>query len=180
MTPVAVLHEEQGCLPVVAGGDFEAYWAGLPRGVAHIGARAGLFHPLTSYSLPMAVKTAIAIAHAPDLSGHAPEAAMRRHACKHWRAMGFYRLLAKMLFGAGAPNQRYRMMAHFYTRTEPLIARFYAGQMQVTDRLRLFAGRPPVSITKALAAMLGGGYPLSDLGADHGVPANGLEAGEMT
>ena len=180
MTPVAVLHEEQGCLPVVGDGDFAAYLAGLPQGIAQIGARAGLFHPLTSYSLPVAVRTALAIAHAPDLSGAALAAAMRAHGAAHWRDMGFYRMLAKMLFAAGQPDERYRMMAHFYTLPENVIARFYAGRMTLLDRFRLFAGRPPVSIAKALAALLRRGYPLADLGADLGVPPSGPGAGEMT
>ena len=51
-------HEEAGVLPVVMGGDFDAYWRSGGVGVAKAGMRAGLFHPTTGYSLPDAVRTA--------------------------------------------------------------------------------------------------------------------------
>ena len=56
------LREERGALPVVIGGDFEGYWASGGAQVAKAGMRAGLFHPLTGYSLPDAVKAADAVA----------------------------------------------------------------------------------------------------------------------
>ncbi|WP_239506642.1 lycopene cyclase family protein, partial [Serratia marcescens] len=39
-----VVREEGGALPVVMGGDFEAYWQAGGNKVAKAGARAGLFH----------------------------------------------------------------------------------------------------------------------------------------
>ncbi|RYY38867.1 MAG: lycopene cyclase, partial [Sphingomonadales bacterium] len=66
-----VIREEAGVLAVAMGGDFEGYWRSGGDGLAKAGVRGGLFHPLTSYSLPDAVRTAALIAAAPDLSGAA-------------------------------------------------------------------------------------------------------------
>ncbi|HWU01749.1 MAG TPA: lycopene beta-cyclase CrtY, partial [Novosphingobium sp.] len=128
-----VLREETGCLPVVAGGDFAAFWAAGEAGVARIGVRAGLFHPLTGYSLPVAVETALMIAALPDLSANALHAACTQRAHAHWRAGAYYRMLARMLFAAPAPQQRWRVFAHFYRLDEALIERFYGGRMRWRD-----------------------------------------------
>src|SRR5690606_19118160 len=49
----AVLREETGVLPVIAEGDFDAFWPDRPELPARAGARAALVHPLTSYTLPI-------------------------------------------------------------------------------------------------------------------------------
>jgi len=59
-----------------------------------------------------------------------------------------------MLFGAANPPERYRILQRFYRLPAPLIARFYAGRSTLADRLRILAGRPPVSLRRALAAMM--------------------------
>ncbi|MDE1916344.1 MAG: lycopene beta-cyclase CrtY [Sphingomonadales bacterium] len=166
---VDVMGEEQGCLPVVAGGDGEAFLnAGGQSGVARIGARAGLFHPLTSYSLPSAVTMALAIARASSFAPEALTALCEQAARQHWRAGTYFRLLARMMFAAGPPDQRHRIFARFYAQGEGLIARFYAGRMTMWDRARLLIGKPPVPLRGAMAALLGGGAPLAALGAPDG------------
>jgi lycopene beta-cyclase len=163
-----VLGEEQGCLPVVAGGDPAALFD-APDGVARIGTGAGLFHPLTGYSLPMAAQVAAMLANQPDLSGRALAAATQDFARRHWRKGAYYRLLARMAFGAARPEQRYRVFERFYTLSPRLIERFYAGRSTWLDRLRILAGKPPVSVLAAIRCLLGGGIPLAqldDLGAN--------------
>ena len=60
-----VLQEETGVLPVITGGDFAAYRASLEEPeVVLAGARGGFVHPLTSYTIPVAVENALAIADA--------------------------------------------------------------------------------------------------------------------
>jgi len=44
--------------------------------------------------------------------------------------------------------------------TEPLIERFYAGRSTALDKLRVLTGKPPVPISRGLAALLGKGAPL--------------------
>jgi lycopene beta-cyclase len=158
----ATSREETGVLPVVAKGEFDLFWpVGDP--LARIGARAALFHPLTSYSLPTAVRTALALAAMPDLSGPALAKASRDIARGHWQSGGTYRILARMLFGAAAPDMRAPILERFYRLPEPLIERFYAGRSSAADKLRILAGKPPVPVMAALAALAGRGRPLASL-----------------
>jgi lycopene beta-cyclase len=148
----AVTRDESGVLPVVTGGDFDTFWPATDT-LARAGVRAGLFHPLTSYSLPDAVR------FASWLSRKAPLGAELGHATRdlartHWRRGRFDRLLARMLFKAADPADRYRVLERFYRLPAPLIARFYAGQSTLGDRVRILAGRPPVAVGRAIRAML--------------------------
>jgi lycopene beta-cyclase len=150
-----VAREEGGVLPVAIGGDFDAYWqAGGPQ-VPKAGMRAGLFHPLTSYSLPDAVRTAMLVANAGDLTGKALHDLLYRYARLTWRKRRFYRMLAAMLFKAAEPAERYRVLERFYRLDEGLIGRFYAGQSTLADRARIVSGKPPVPIGRAIRAIRG-------------------------
>ena len=150
------VRRETGVLPVVIGGDFEAYWTGGGRGVPKAGVRAGLFHPTTGYSLPDAVRTAAAVAAARDLSAPALHDLLHGLAARAWRGRGFYRMLDRMLFHAAEPAERYRVLRHFYRQDAALIARFYAARTTAFDGLRILSGRPPVPVGRAIAALSGG------------------------
>lgn len=152
-----VVREEGGALPVVMGGDFEAYWQAGGNKVAKAGSRAGLFHPLTSYALPDAVRTALLVSAASDLSGAALHRLLHDFARSTWRRRRFYRMLAAMLFKAAEPQERYRILQRFYRLDPQLIGRFYAGHSTLFDQLRLVSGKPPVPIGRALAAIRGAG-----------------------
>lgn len=147
-----VSRDEAGVLPVVMGGDFDAFWP-LSDPVARGGVRAGLFHPLTSYSIPDAVRFAIWLAREAPL-GTGLGQATRELARRHWEGGSFDRLLARMLFKAADPPERYRVLERFYRLPPPLIARFYAGSSTWGDRIRILAGKPPVPIGRAVAAMM--------------------------
>lgn len=160
------LGSEVGVLPVIAGGDFPRYRASLgDPGVVHAGARGGFVHPLTSYTLPLAVANALAIAGAARRPARELAALIEQRARKHWSATGFYRALGRMVFGAAEPDQRYRIFERFYRLPEPLIERFYAARSTPADKLRILAGRPPVPVHRALGALLGKGAPLVHDGA---------------
>ncbi len=159
----AVLREEAGVLPVVAAGNFARFWPDPRKSPARAGARAGLLHPLTSFSLPLAVRLAINLANLPEVTGAALAAASYSHARAHWRRGGFYRMLSTMLFGAASPKRRYKVLERFYFLPPGLIERFYAGRSSWADRARILIGRPPVKIAAALASLSGGGLPLSSL-----------------
>lgn len=148
----SVARQESGVLPVVMGGDFDAFWPAADR-VARGGVRAGLFHPLTSYSLPDAVRFACWLSREAPIDERLG-AATRALAKAHWRRGRFDRLLARMLFRAADPPQRYRILERFYRLPEPLIGRFYAGRSTNGDRLRILAGKPPVPVARALGAMM--------------------------
>lgn len=152
-TGARVIHDETGVLPVVHGGDFARFWP-ADDPVARAGARAGLFQPMTGYSLPDAVRFACAVADRWPMDGAALACFSRQWAANHWRRGGYYRLLGKMLFGAAAPAMRWRIFARFYRLPEPLIGRFYSGRSTQADRLRILCGRPPVPIRSAMRALL--------------------------
>lgn len=159
-----VLYEETGALPVIAGGAFERFWAsGDPHLPARAGTRAGLVHPLTSYSLPDAVRFAVHLCSLDNLGAERLGRISHEWVANHWREGRFYRMLTKMLFGASAPHERWRMLARFYRLPEPLIERFYAGRSTPADKARVLAGKPPVPVLRALAALAGRGRPLADL-----------------
>jgi lycopene beta-cyclase len=147
---------ETGVLPVIIGGDFDAYWRSTGEGTAKAGMRAGLCHPTTGYSLPDAVRLAAAIVRAPDLSPQALAQLTREHAEWAWHRRGFYRMLDAMLFRAAEPAQRYRVLERFYRLPEPLIGRFYAAESSALDKLRILTGKPPVPIGRAVRAILKG------------------------
>ena len=106
------------------------------------------------------------------VSGAALASASYGYARTHWRQGSFHRMLTRMLFGAGEPQNRFRMLERFYRLPQPLIERFYAGRSTAADMLRILAGKPPVPVTGAIASLLGGGRPLADLApANPGAPA---------
>ena len=160
-----VIASETGILPVITGGDFAAYLSAISiPGVAIAGARGGFTHPLTSYTVPIAVENARYIAKEigkdTQISGAQFAPLIERRAKAHWRKTRFYRMLGKMLFLAANPAQRDRIFALFYTRPQPLVERFYRAQSNWKDRLRILSGRPPVSIRSAMKALASGGKQL--------------------
>ena len=163
-----VLREESGILPVIGAGDFSKFWpkpSGDPAcGPARAGVRAALVQPLTSYSLPDAVRFAIYLSSLPNLSGAALTAASYDYARPHWQQGRFYRMLTRMLFGAGKPDQRVRMLERFSRLPPSLIERFYSGRSTLADKARLLAGKPPVPIGGAIKAIAGRGQPLVGAG----------------
>jgi len=124
--------------------------------IGKIGMAAGLFQPMTGYSLPDAVRTASLVAALPSLEVHALHDALKAHAEAAWRSRGYYRLLARMLFRAAMPAERYRMLERFYGLDGKLIARFYAGQSTALDKARILCGKPPVPIGRAMRVILEG------------------------
>ncbi|RJX68101.1 lycopene cyclase [Tsuneonella suprasediminis] len=152
---------ETGVLPVITGGNFAAFQAAHRiDGVAVAGTRGGFMHPLTSYSLPFAVETALAIARDADLPGVQLAAMLEGRARQHWSRTRFYRQLGRMLFRAGSAEERWRIFARFYRLPRPLIERFYAAQTTRLDRARVLCGKPPVPVMGALAALVGQGRAL--------------------
>lgn len=159
-----VLSEEHGVLPVVAGGDFDAFWRSTGGAVARAGTRAGLFQAVTSYSLPDAVRFALALARQDDLNGPALASFSEQWSRRHWKRSAYMRSLAAMLFAAAEPAMRYRVLERFYRLDRQLIERFYAGRLTALDKARILVGKPPVPIGKAIGVLTGLGarpQPLS-------------------
>ena len=157
-----IIGHETGVLPVITGGSFAAYQAQQRvNGVAMAGARGGFVHPLTSYTLPFAVETALAIAADADLPGVQMAAMVEQRARRHWARTRYYRMLGSMLFGAAKPDRRYRIFEHFYRLNEGLVERFYAARSTFPDKARILSGKPPVPVGKAITALITPGRPLA-------------------
>ncbi|MEM9422402.1 MAG: lycopene cyclase family protein [Pseudomonadota bacterium] len=153
----AVLREEAGILPIVLDGNIEDYWSFLRAGPAPIGLRAGLFHPVTGYSVAEAVTLtdhiAWLLANDPTMDTAKMSHAIEVYAKKRWKQHSFYRILNRMLFRAAKPQQRYVVLERFYGLPTPLISRFYAGNSRLVDQARILAGKPPVPIGAAIKAL---------------------------
>ncbi len=149
----SLVREEQGHLPIMLAGDFPAYWQARDNQPC-CGLRAGLFHATTGYSLPHAVALADAIASSAEFSAAAVFSVIHRYALHQWHAQRFFRTLNRMLFLAGDADKRWQVMQRFYSLNEGLIARFYAGQLNLTDKARILAGKPPVPVGEAMLAIL--------------------------
>lgn len=150
-----VLREEAGVLPVLMGGNLERYWVSGSSRVAKLGGRGSFFHPTTSYSLPDAVRNAVLLCEQEDIDGDALHALFHTRAKALWKERSFYRMLDRMLFRAAKPDERYKIFERFYTLAQPIIERFYAGESTAGDRMRILAGKPPVSVGRALKAIGG-------------------------
>lgn len=149
-----VVQRERGVLPVALGGDIAAFWAEADPQVPQLGMRSALFHPTTGYSLPEAARSAELIAGASRLDSRTVAALVRERSLQLWRRRGFYRALNRMLFLAADPGDRYRVLERFYRLPQPLVERFYAARLTMGDKLRILTGRPPVSMRRAMAALV--------------------------
>jgi lycopene beta-cyclase len=145
--------EEEGVLPIVLGGDIDAFWHRGPADVPRSGMRAALFHPTTGYSLLEAVRLADELVRQPELTSEWLYPWTRSRSLLLWRRFGYFRLLNRMLFRAAEPQLRYRIFERFYGLSEGLIQRFYAGQLRWSDKLRILIGRPPVPLRRALRSL---------------------------
>lgn len=137
LTVRKVLREERGVLPMPwRDPDFDLAARPLQAGYG-----AGLFHPVTGYSFPLAIRFALALASSdPRSLERSPLAAFAR---SHAAQRPFLRLLARLLFKAFSPSERFRVLEHFYRLPAPVIERFYAAELRPLDRARIFFGPPP-------------------------------------
>ena len=147
------LREEQGVLPITLAGDIAGFCADF-KGQPCSGLRAGFFHCTTGYSLPHAVRLADWIAQQNNLNADTLAREISALAYRAWRRQRFYRLLNRMLFLAGKPQDRWRVMQRFYGLSEGLIRRFYSGDSSSGDKLRVLIGKPPVPVNEAMRAAL--------------------------
>ena len=169
----SILAEEQGVLPVVSGGDFAKFWSAVDQsgdrsgdqGIARVGTRAGLFHALTSYSVPDAINLALALAHHSDPIGEQLAPFTQDWAKQHWQKGRYYRALSALLFDAAVPSERYRVLQRFYSFDGSLIERFYAGRSTIFDKARVLIGKAPLPVSRAIGVLSGLGAQPSLLNA---------------
>jgi lycopene beta-cyclase len=114
-------------------------------GPLRIGYRGDFFHPVTGYSLPLAVRVARVLASAGTAVEMARALASLSRQLAPQRRFGC--LLNRLLFGAMRPNARWTALERFYRLPEATIARFYASRTTAFDRMRFLLGRPPVGVS---------------------------------
>ena len=133
-----VAREEAGVLPMPwVGGGVRVPDAGpIPVGYA-----GGWCHPATGYSLPVAVRVALALAAAPP---HEARSALRRLARRIVPRQRFARFLNRLLFTLVVPEQRWQVFRRLY-RAVPYASlnRFYALDFGPLDAARMVVGWPP-------------------------------------
>lgn len=134
-----ILSEESGALPL-------PFRAPKSNPGFAIGAAAGIFHPVTGYTVPHTVRQIEA------LFENKIDRRVNLASCqKEIRAeMKFFYFLNRMLFRSADPEARHRVLERFYRLPEPLIQNFYAGKLSLAQKFRLLAGRPPVPVGRAL------------------------------
>ncbi|MBK8481728.1 MAG: lycopene beta-cyclase CrtY [Proteobacteria bacterium] len=146
----AVTREEMGVLPMPMQEQSDP-----PRAAAaQIGYAGGFFHPATGYSLPIALRVALALAEALPREAERALAALRRSYADQAR---FARRLNALLFRCFPDDAMRNVFERFFGLPEALINRFYRLEMTRADRARILLGRPPegISLRKALA-LIGG------------------------
>jgi len=148
-----IVHREKGVLPVVCNGAFGEYWRSTGA-VPKAGVRAGQFHPVTGYSLPDAVRSALFIAGHADLTGEDLHGRLFARAAQRWRETSYYRMLDSMMFYGAGTEDRYKILERFYQLSPALISRFYAGRSRWTDKLRIVSGKPPIPVGRGLKAIV--------------------------
>jgi len=138
-----VLRRETGVLPLPAAADAPPVSSyGRPLAVGY---RGGFFHPVTGYSLPLAVRTARALAGVRTAAE--AHAAVEALAATLEPQRRFGHLLNRLTFEALPPAARRGAFERFYRLPAPIIARFYASRSTVADRARILLGRPPAGIS---------------------------------
>jgi lycopene beta-cyclase len=148
---------ESGVLLIPLDGrwqDLRAESPAMEQEIPCSGVRGGLFHAVTGYSLPHAVRFADRFCR---LDAFTTEAALRfaQELCDmHWRNGAFMRTLNRLLFMAARPKERYRIFEAFYRHPQAMISRFYAGALTPMDRIRLFSTKPPVPVHRAVMSVL--------------------------
>ena len=141
---------QAGKIPIVLGGDFEAYWRSSGPGIAKAGLRAGLFHPVTGSSIGDAAHAARLVAEAGDWSGAALHKMLHAHAAKRWARRDYYRRFARHMLIETAPQQGHEVLEALYAKDSNLIARFHAARLTFVDRLSLSTGEGPMPLSTIL------------------------------
>ncbi|KPF78566.1 lycopene cyclase [alpha proteobacterium AAP81b] len=153
-TITRIIREEAGILPLGIGGDIDKFWDEGAAGIPRVGLAAGLFHPVTGYSFPDAVRTADLVASLGSLDSATIYRAVRDHSVRAWRKRWMYRLLNRMLFLAALPDERYRVLERFYEHGDDLVGRFYAADPRLADWRRILSGRPPLPVGRAASTLI--------------------------
>lgn len=134
-----IVSEESGVLPIPFEYD-ERRTSGLSLG--------NIFHDVTGYSLPDAVRLTLRLSRTnPDPESY--EDAITAYKEEYRSQRKFFCFLNRLMFQVAGDEERYKMLSFFYRKNTSQISKFYAQKMNAFDRLKFFAGKPPVSMKAA-------------------------------
>lgn len=142
-----ILDEEDGCLSIPL---VKPQYSLEDSEVVQIGMQAGFFHPVTGYSVPYAARVADAISQIDKISASKVLELLEAIKSKEDKKKPYLYLLNRLLFEAAPPEKRFKIFEHFYKLSDPLIARFYRGELTMFDQVRILTGKPPVPVSSAL------------------------------
>jgi lycopene beta-cyclase len=154
---LTVRREEQGCLPIPTTTARVTRHANFHPNDCYtgtIGMAAGLFHPVTGYSFPWAVRVAEALSRIPEIRGQLFAQAIEQLNREFSQTESFYLMLNRLMFYGADTQNRHKIFERFYQLPLGTIQRFYAGRTTFYDRVRLLSGKPPISILSAVRALL--------------------------
>lgn len=154
-----VVRKEKGVLPIPLTDSYFNY--SYPLRVMPFGVQAGLFHPTTGFSIGLAMQACNALTTSikaesaqnwsnPDFASTEIKSLTK----KIKEQSSFFLTLNRMLFGASRPPERIRIFERFNKLNPGLVQRFYAMDANLWDKIRIFSGRPPVAIHRALQVVL--------------------------
>jgi lycopene beta-cyclase len=125
---------ESSSRPIPLGGDFAAYWRIGGARVAKLGARGGFSHPFTGSALPDALRTGLALARQPELSGAALHDLFEAEAASAWKRREFHRAVNRQLMDVGASA-----LAGLYDLDAAVLERFFAEELGMFNRRKILA-----------------------------------------
>ncbi len=150
---VEILQDESGCLPIPL--------LGMRRAPNEdpwpvVGYRAGLFNASTGYSFSYALRTAMWLAdEACSMKAGAIRHSLSKMAEAAWQDNEFNRRLNNMMIGAIAAEHRRDIFSRFYRALPPaIVARFYSGDLTVSDKIRILNIRPNIRWSKAFKSFV--------------------------
>lgn len=144
-----ILREEVGCLPLVSSENVNPN-----EEAVIIGARSGLYQPVTGYTLPQTFRAIGKLVSLEKFDTQSWKEALKKFRKDEDEQMAFFYFLNKILFNVAIPQDRYRVLQHFYRLPQSLIENFYKGKLSYIERIRIFIGRPPVPLLKFLKYLM--------------------------
>jgi lycopene beta-cyclase len=148
-----IVTKESGVLPIPLTHSYLLDSDALPT----IGMRGGFFHPTSGYSLPFSVSCAEELAaeifYAKHVHSDLFEKSLQsvyRSRMALFKSAKFLIRLNRMLFRAGSPEKRWRVLSQFYRKDIDTITEFYSGRLSLKTKLSMITGVPPVPVISGL------------------------------
>lgn len=147
----SIQRREVGCLPLPLS---SSSFPSTAPATQSLGARALRMNAVTGYTTPHLLRFLDSFFKTSTPSRENFERTQARFQKDEQQRENFYLMLNRMMFQAAANEERYRILQKFYRLPEGVVQRFYSGRLSWLDKARILSGRPPVSVTKALRAIL--------------------------